>query len=183
MNRLIIAAVLTTLLAGCASTPEVDFSTMAPAGITAATITKGSKFDRLVTIQGPVMRYTHKVDPNDYLSDIDFRNVALRAFKGKGEITFQIYAEIEYVSSRWRYYNTVSFEGGKSAKVLPIDRRVANCSARCNYVETLGIDVAENDLRGTEDFEFRINGRSGVRDVITVPRTYIDGFLAALPTK
>lgn len=171
------------LLAGCANIPELEVAKMDSDGIAAATKVVSSKFDGRMTIQGPLMQVNHKTRPDDYLSDIDFRRIALRAFREKGETLHQVYVEIEYVASRWRFYETVSFVGGRAAKLLPIDRKVASCSARCNYVETLGVDVTDADLRGSGDLEFRLNSKSGVRDVVVVPRSYINGYLAAVSAK
>ena len=172
-------AILVGTLSGCASAPSVDYSTISPEVIaTQATVIR-SKFDRGVRIEGPVIRNTVAKDSDSLISHIDIQQILLRAFKAD-RTRHQVYVVINYVGSRWRFYRNASFPGGNVVPITVIDRRVNLCGPSCDYTEEIGIELTEDQLRGSNDLEFRLNAQSGRTDVITVPRNYIDGYLLAV---
>lgn len=178
-------SVLALTLAGCATAPMIDYSTTDAGTVAAAVIVKGGKFDAVTTIEAPAMRERVLKQKSEVsvFDRYDSRMVLLRAIKAKGAPTIhQAYVEVEYSGDTWRFYDSARLAGGKALTIVPVERKVVRCGgvAGCEYRETIGVLLKEGDLQGSGDLEFALKTRSAGDDVITLPRSYIDGFLAAV---
>lgn len=113
----------------------------------------------------------------------DFHSYILRSSVPRGESPsrYQLYIEIIYTGD-WRYYQSVSFEGGHTEDVSVINREVLGCSGACSFRETLGVMLDKERVLGSldADLHLRFNAKSGDYSYITVPANYLKGFHAAV---
>lgn len=58
-----------------------------------------------------------------------------------GEVEHQLYVNVYYMASQWRFFNRAAFEGGQEADFVRINRNVENCTGYgpCAYNEVFGI--------------------------------------------
>lgn len=186
MKAILAVGLVASALIGCATAPpQVDYSTMDAGSVAAAVIVKGGKFDAVTTIEAPALRdrVLKQKSEVSVFDRYDSRMVLLRAIKANGTpTTHQAYVEIEYSGDTWRFYQSARLAGGKSLTIVPVERKVLRCGgvAGCDYRETVGVLLKEDDLRGAGALEFALKGRTEGDDVISIPRNYVNGYLAAL---
>lgn len=176
---------LATALAGCATTPpSINYATMDPAAVTAATTVNGSKFDKTLRVEAPAITTRTKLPsaPGQMVDYYENRAVFLRGVMAKSAPTMHsAYVEVVYEGKGWRFYQGANFVGGERATFLPIERKLIDCyPSLCKYSETFAVVLRESDVRGNGDIEFRLNSRTAGEDIITLPRNYINGYLAAV---
>lgn len=180
----LLAATIVLAVTGCTSAPPIDYATMDPVGVAAATTVKGSKFDKVTSIEGPAIKTRRKLPsaPGQMVDHYESRWVFLRGAVAKGTpTTHSVYVEIQYEGNGWKFYDGANFEGGVRATFLPIARKVVDCyPSLCTYSEAFAVLLREADVRGKGDIEFALRSRSGTDDVITLPRNYINGYLSAV---
>src|SRR5690625_2272846 len=65
-----------------------------------------------------------------------------------GEIKHQIYVDLYYMSSSWKFYERAAFEGGREASFVGISRSVETCTGHgfCAHNEVFGIGIDHEDL-------------------------------------
>ncbi len=177
--RNLVPLLLAVTLTSCATVPTVDYSTVPPEAVAEQVTVVDSKFDRRARLEAPAIREVVEVNPGSPFTHIDIRHTLLRAFKGD-TLTHQAYVSIHYVGNRWRFYNSASLVGGQAVPAVVIERVVESCSRSCSYRETVGIELTEEQLRGSGDLEFRLNSQNGRGEVVTIPRNYVNGYLLAV---
>lgn len=174
MTKLATVAAL-ALLSGCAT----NYATVAPSDVAKAIEVKDSSFDTDITYTGPqAMSETRRG------LFVDNETVRLAAVKNKktGAVSYAVYVRILY-SFDWRFYKSVSFRDGVQADVKNVSQRVNACTSGggCIHTEELVFVVDLARLKAGRDIEFRLNAKNGTVNIITVPSSYINGFLSGLP--
>jgi hypothetical protein len=178
MIKIIILIVSALFMQSC-----TNYLTVPSGDVMRATTVSKTDFDKSVKVAGPIINVIQK--PNFFTTD----SVAylLRGWHDPqiGEV-HQLYAEIDYDSSTWRFYQSADLKGGQSARFASLDRHVRRCSAggllrQCNFVETIAVEFDRDFLQKHKDagFEIRFNARSGDTNIILMSGSYIAGYLAA----
>jgi hypothetical protein len=113
----------------------------------------------------------------------DNESVWLAAVRDKktGVTRYVLAIEVVYTGS-WRFYETVSFVGGETATATPLNKQVVTCTSGvgCLQTEAVSIPVSLSTLQAANpSLRFRMNSRSGHENIITLPKPYIEGLLAA----
>ena len=171
-----------TILTGCVP----NYAVM-PADDVAKKITiKDSEFDSSINYVAPTLFNSKQ---RGLLTGYDYENFSLRGWKSKsgGNVTHQLYIDIKY-SSKWRYYQSASFENGKQQDLTIINREVVRCESYgsigvlCDYRETFGISFTNEALNSLKETGFKVRGnsQSGHENILTVPANYIQGYLKAI---
>lgn len=160
---------------GCAT----NYANAPSSEVSNAIEVKDSSFDADITYTGP-----QAFSETRRGLFVDNETIRLAAVKNKktGAVNFAVYARILY-SFEWRFYNSVSFSDGKQAEVKNVSRRVNSCTAGggCIHTEEFVFLVDINQLKGGGNLEFRANAKNGTENIISIQKTYIDGFLKGLP--
>jgi hypothetical protein len=163
------------LLGGCAT----NYATAPSSEVSKAIEIKDSSFDSDITYTGP-----QAFSETRRGLFVDNETVRLAAVKNKttGAVNFAMYVRILY-SFEWRFYNSVSFRDGKQGEIKNVSRQVNSCTAGggCIHTEEFVFLVGIEQLRSRGNLEFRVNAKNGAENIISIPRTYIDGFLKGLP--
>ena len=169
----IIALLITALVTGCAT----NFANKAPTEVANALMVKNSEFDEKITYIGP-----QAFSETRRGIFVDNEVIQLIAVKDKktNQVSYLVYTRIMY-SSNWRFYNSISLENGTQLATSQQNRKVNTCTgAGCIFTEefTFPIDRASLNISGS--FKYRANSKSGAENIITINKSYIDGFLLAL---
>lgn len=172
-NKFAVLALVGVLLSGC-----VTNYVNAPAEKVAnAVVVSDSEFDSSVAYTGPdIQSVTRR---GLFVDNESLRLVALRDKKSNA-LTYVVQLRILY-SFDWRFYSSASFTDGSSVEVKEIDRRTNDCVALgCIHTERVFFLVDFKRLKDSQDgLRFRLNGKN-TTNVITIPRNYINGFMAGL---
>lgn len=160
---------------GCAT----NFAEVTSAEVSKAIEVKDSTFDTDITYTGPpAFSETRRG------LFVDNQTTRLAAVKNKKSrvVTYAVYVQIMY-SFDWRFYNSVSLIDGTQLKANSLSQRVNACTAGagCIHTEELVFVVELDRLKAKGDLVFRVNSKTGVENIITVPNSYITGFLNGLP--
>lgn len=111
-------------------------------------------------------------------------NYFLRSFENteSGNIEHQIYVDIYYMSSSWRYYQRAAYEGGDDADFVQINRDVVTCtSGICAFNEVFGIQVPHGVLMENIDgLRLKAYAQSGNEFIIELSEEQITAQLNAL---
>lgn len=181
--RKIIAATLTVASVAPAFATTPNYAKLTPAQISKLVTVKRSKFNSETPVIGPqsVTKF-----PGSGFSDPGILTWLIRSWitKAGRASTSQIYLDLDYTDSHWRNYQSVNFVGGKMVKADLIDQQTGDCSefSGCELDETIGISVPTTMLeqQGSNALQFRVNAQAGPNIVITIPGTYLEGFVQAL---
>lgn len=179
---LLLAGLLT---AGCATQPPVDYASWDAGSIQGATTVTDSRFAKTSTVESPPIRDKVLSVKSDVAAfdRYDERMVLLRGAVAKGAPTrHQAYVEVTYIAQAWRLYRGASLAGGKRTTVIPIERTVVRCGhlGGCEFREAIGVLLDENDLRSAGPLEIRLQSHQGGEYVLSLPRNYVEGYLAAV---
>lgn len=162
-------------LSGCAT----NFATAPASEVSKAIEVKDFTFDADITYTGP-----QAFSETRRGLFVDNETVRLAAVKNKktGAVNFAVYVRVLY-SFEWRFYNSVSFRDGKQVDVKNVSRQVNSCTSGggCIHTEEFVFLMGIDQLRRGGNLEFRANAKNGMENTISIPRTYIDGFLNGLP--
>jgi len=170
-KRIAVALCAITLgVSGCAT----NFADKKPEEVAANITVKNSDFDSAITYIGPqVMSETRRG------LFVDNQTVQLVASKDKRtkNIKYVVYVRVLY-SFDWRFYNSVSFKDGTTAELKEIRRKVNSCTGMgCIHTEEAVFPVNLEQLTKGGDLEFRLNSKTGVENIMRLPKNYIDGFI------
>ena len=122
------------------------------------------------------------------LSSTDFGDDSfsffLRSFKDidTGEVNHQIYVDVYYMTSNWKFYQRASFEGGTNADFVMIGRNVVTCThGLCVYNEVFGIQIPNNALYDNIDgLSVKAYAQSGHELIVKLSEEQIQAQLQAL---
>lgn len=170
---------------GCAGLVPPNYIDKEPVEIQQATVFETSEFDKLIKYVGPEAR-RHSAQMFG-----DSQKFVLRAFKPKtgGDASYQLYVDVIYSGGGWRFYESVSFLGGDLKDLTVINREVLGCQSGCTYMETLGVDLTEEQMKAIIDdhaeigLSVRLNAKSGHETIVMVPKNYLLGFTAAIENR
>lgn len=158
-------------LAGCVSQPT------SPSDISAQVEVRDTKFDKSVTYVAP-QQSAGGWNTQTYYRLRGWRN------KDSGALSHQLYVNVWYNLGSWRYYESASFVGGREVSVVKIDAK-PRCSAgggivTCSYDEYFGVPLTTEFLEAARatGFEIQLNARLGPPVTVSVPATYVAGYLA-----
>ena len=167
---------LTLLLMSCAT----NYATKSAAEVGAALETHTSEFDSLVGFRGPpVFSSTRR----GLFVDNETTRLAAAKDKKSGKSVVLIEFSIIYPMS-WRFYNSVSFQDSTKIEPTEVARSADACGGMgCVFKESFAVPVEVSKLEAPGEFKFRVNSKKGVENVITLQRSYIDGFLQSLRAK
>lgn len=177
----VLATLLLAALTACTSTTPVRTVSDGSGVPTIST----SKFDDGAMVEMPPIRERilkrEGSMRNLALYDNQVRLLRGKRVAGKPE-WMQVYVDIDYEETTWRHYTSASLVGGKRVPVVVVERDVVRCGgySLCYFREVVAVMVSEETLRGSGDFEVRLNARSGVQDVIAFPRAYVNDFLKTM---
>jgi hypothetical protein len=147
--------IVLSLLTGCALTPATPHATAT-----------SDEFTKDVTVVG-WGRYENPFGGT-------FRQWRIRSWvdKATGAARHQLYVETGYTGAR-RFYDSAADENAKSLQVVMINHSVADCGdlLGCSRSETVGIALAETDLRShaSSGYRIKLSARSG--DALILPIT------------
>lgn len=186
MNKILSVVLLT--FAGCAATyPALartpNYAKLTPAQIAKMVTVQRSKFNTETPVIGPQSATDF---PGSGFTDPGILIWMIRSWVNKsGDApTSQIYLGLDYTDSHWRNYQSVNFVGGKRVNADKINQQVGDCGqfSGCSFDETIGVTIPTEMLekQGRTNLQFRVNAQSGQNIVITIPGTYLRGFLQAL---
>lgn len=153
LRRITGAAIISALLAGCATLPgQTDQDP--------ATLDK-ARFFNTATVRDDPLALTATIDTSrGYrrpmgLLDIHPVDSFLRAVINKktGATEYMLYQQVQYRDYEWHFYNAATYQGAGgpvAAQFVEIDRRIDNCDrARgpgCTYAEHIGFIVPSSVL-------------------------------------
>ena len=170
MYERITALLLCFLAAACGP----NYLNATPGEVAAAVTISDTEFD-------PRIKYVGPAAGSPLAQSVRLRGWRSRA---SGQLSHQLYVNIYYFRSGWRFYRSVNFAGGSYGEFVLIDRDVSGCSTygNCGFNETFGVALDDAFLRAhrASGFTVRANARNGHQDLITVPASYVDGYLQAV---
>lgn len=172
------------LLNGCASLPPVDEMTEEQLRSNVAVST--SKFDSDIKLTGTVI--ANNSNGQSLISNETYY-IASRVDKSDLTARHDIVIDLTY-NQDWRYYQSISFEGGATRSVNVINREVQECTGNmfigCIFNELVSVRFNRNELEEAADGEgltFRLNSRfSNVFSIIHFPASYLKVQLQAVDT-
>lgn len=170
---LILISIISTLLCGCAT----NYAQKPAAEISKAITIKDSEFDSQITYIGP-----QSFSETKRGLFVDNETVQLLATKNKksGEVSYFIYVRVLY-SFDWRFYNSASLANGTQLNIKPLSKIVNSCAGMgCIHTEEVSIPIDRKILDSGADFKFRLNSKSGAENIITINKSYIEGFFTYL---
>lgn len=136
---------------------------------------KNSEFDSKVTYIGPeIISETQR----GLFMDSQFTRLVIQKDKNSNNLNYIIQSTITY-SSKWRFYETVSFKDGTKANLTIRERDVISCSSGCILKESIQFPITLDKLIDNSDFKFRLNSKSGAENIIVIPKNYIQGVLSS----
>jgi hypothetical protein len=158
---------------GCAT----NYGVVPSEEVAGAIEVKDSEFDSSVQFAGPQAF-------SDTRRGIFVDNEAIRLVaaqdKQTGVVSYGIYVRILY-SQGWRFYNSVSFTDATRVEAPNVSREVNGCTGiGCIHTEEFVVPVELSRLEGDGDLVVRVNSRNGVENIISIPRSYIQGFLMSV---
>ena len=176
---------LAILLSGCA----LNYYTMLPDEVAGAVIITDSKSEAEIRYKGPsiIKEETYKVVTDD-------QYYRLRGWRNRktGTLKHQLKVIISNPTSRFRIYNSASFDNGQRAQLEEL-RRYERCRVpgsragksgftECLHEQTLGVLLTDEALRTYADrgFTLKISAEDGNLSHIKVPANYIQGYLQAV---
>lgn len=175
MKKLMIATLIASGLAGCASN---NYAEKSPTEVAQAVTVKNSDFDRVALVIGP--KHVTDIKRNPF-TDTNYTQLVGSVDKKTKDLKYRVHTTVVYQAPRWRFYDSVSLVNGTQRKVSVGQRTVDSCTTYvgCLYTEEVSfeVDVSELGAIGAQgDFQYRLNSTSGIENAITVKRQYIDGF-------
>jgi len=142
--------------------------------------------DNKINFTGPELTSNKKFG---LLADSDQHNYFLQGVKDKntGFIQHQLHLSIKYNSEDRRNYNSASFcnkwdgcVNEEQVDIVLISSDASSCSNLvCNYKEIMELDLSNDFLRQNmeEGFSVRFNSKSFYKNKISIPSSYIKGYL------
>lgn len=174
MKAIILIGVLLSL-AGCAT----NYANVAPSEVAKAIEVTDSSFDADITYTGP-----QAFSETRRGIFVDYETVRLAVVKNKksGAVKYGVYVSILY-SFEWRFYKSASLRDGTQVQIKNLSRQVNACTSGggCIHTEELVFIIDPARLRSGGNLEFRLNSTNGTENIITIQRSYIEGFLNGLP--
>lgn len=151
---------------GCAVTPS------APAVVKVIS----DPFSPLTAFEGPRVFLKEQGADNYGLF-----NIRSWVEKKSGRVTHQLYAELHY-AGQWHFYQTANDDRAKPLELSKIDAHVVDCSGYCSYVETVGVDLGDSQLREASEtgYSVKIYAKSGDTAVMTLTPQWIQLQLKAI---
>lgn len=175
-------------LTACASTPpkpQIDWLSKTPSEIAAAMTVSDSEFDRIRSLEAPLVEVSNSqpgMSPPLVINER--RSVRLTALKAKatGGVEHVAIVTITYLDRGWRSYTTASFVDSQPPATVTAKRTVSCLSVyACWYTEAFALDISDSVLgNGTRDLRFRLNATNAPPVVVTLPASYVQGFLMGL---
>jgi hypothetical protein len=164
MNKIPIVLVACMLFLGCATANIND-----PAAVEKGTSAISDKYDGTTWITGPkVFEITLPVGSKDYILRALFTNGSLELV--------QLY--FSQTLGNWAFYSEAGDSDGVQLDLVEIDRTVLSAKT---VNETVAVNMDHAYLISHKDtgLDIKISGKRG-SVIVTVPSTYISGYLAAL---
>ena len=156
LNNLTILALVSLAAVSCTNLrPIEDFSVDE---LVSNTSYQRSEFDLVGTLQGIEIRQ----------SEISlFKNqnssVRMRSFISNVKTTHQLYFQLTYTGSDWRFYDGINLSGGDYYETRSITRDVLSCASSlgCTYWEVLTLDLDTKLLQTAVNsgLKFRLRSR------------------------
>jgi hypothetical protein len=165
-NFLIVATFAAVLAAGCGTTttaPRVD----------ATTHVSESKFDNVITTQGPTTSWekTYGFGVPDRMSS----QVVAMTNKSTGKRNVGIVFTIDYSAKTWRFYRSASLDNAQQLPAPKLSSDVHCWRGDCNFQERVTVWIPESFLEAKRGsgFELRMNADAGPSVVVTVSAAHI----------
>lgn len=188
MRKFLPLLLMPLILLGCATkAPPINYEKIPSADVTNATVIEDSDFDSIRTILAPKINRSILIRKGPFNvpgfdTFYDEQSILIRGFRDKKtkKLEHQIYITIGY-NGAWRFYSSVNFIGGEAQQVKQLKSNVIGCSSHgsCNLQEIIGVSISDSMLRtGQNDLQFRLNSKIGQSDIISISRSYINGYLS-----
>ncbi|MEX1213313.1 MAG: hypothetical protein WEA36_10750 [Balneolaceae bacterium] len=118
------------------------------------------------------------------MGDLVGYNSFLRTWANKetGEVSHQLYIDINYFNSDWIFFSHATFIGGTPAELTQINREVITCTiGGCGYNEVVGIDFTTEELRSlTEGTSLKLYSESGYEEIVEIRPDQVNAQLATI---
>lgn len=178
-TRFVGAVITGSLAVGCAT----NYANVPPSEVAKAIEVRTSDFDAHISYIGPQVRST--TDRGLLImQDLEMLGLAAGIDKKTGQVTnLGVWVDVYYAGD-WRYYESATFRDTATVSALDVSRKVTSCSGgTCKFDEVFFIPMNIARLTRGGDLDLRLNSKSGVSNIVKIPRGYIDGFLSGLPVK